>query len=201
MTLKAPLKLQRFPATLVAIQDSHMPARQRCGLDFQGLVDCHYGALFRFALSLARTENDAADLVQETFLRWATKGQQLREADKVKAWLFTTLHRRFLEIHRRATRFPQLELLQWETEIPPVEAEQFANLDGRTVVDLLQRVDPQFQAAVALFYLEDYSYNEIAAILDVPLGTVKSRIARGLGQLKLLVLGSAAARREGKASR
>ena len=51
-----------------------------------------------------------------------------------------------------------------------------------------QVADEQFQAAVALFYLEDYSYNEIAGILDIPLGTVKSRIARGLAQLKELVL-------------
>jgi RNA polymerase sigma-70 factor (ECF subfamily) len=46
----------------------------------------------------------------------------------------------------------------------------------------------QFQAAVALFYLEDYSYNEIAAILEIPLGTVKSRIARGIAQLRVLIL-------------
>jgi RNA polymerase sigma-70 factor (ECF subfamily) len=52
---------------------------------------------------------------------------------------------------------------------------------------MLSQVDPQFQAAVALFYLEDYSYNEIAAILEVPLGTVKSRIARGLRQLKRML--------------
>jgi RNA polymerase sigma-70 factor, ECF subfamily len=55
-------------------------------------------------------------------------------------------------------------------------------------VALLGQVDAQFQAAVALFYLEDYSYAEIAAILEIPLGTVKSRIARGLGQLRALVL-------------
>jgi RNA polymerase sigma-70 factor (ECF subfamily) len=61
-------------------------------------------------------------------------------------------------------------------------------LDAQDVLQLLGQVDEQFQAAVALFYLEDYSYNEIAAILDIPLGTVKSRIARGLGQLKELVL-------------
>ena len=49
-------------------------------------------------------------------------------------------------------------------------------------------MDEQYQAALALFYLEDYSYNEIATILEIPLGTVKSRIARGLAQLKELVL-------------
>lgn len=184
----------------MASQDSHLQERQRCALDFQSLVDCHYAPLFRFALSLSRTENDAADLVQDTFLSWAAKGHQLRDAAKVKAWLYTTLHRRFLEAQRRARHFPHLELVECEPQLPRIDAEQFATLDGRAVVELLQRVEPEFQAAVALFYLEDYSYNEIAAILGVPLGTVKSRIARGLGQLKKLVLGSGAARREGKAS-
>ena len=55
-------------------------------------------------------------------------------------------------------------------------------------MQMLGKVDAQFQAAVALFYLEDYSYNEIAEVLDAPLGTVKSRIARGLAQLRALVL-------------
>jgi RNA polymerase sigma factor (sigma-70 family) len=63
-----------------------------------------------------------------------------------------------------------------------------SRLDAQDVVQLLGQVDEQFQAAVTLFYLEDYSYNEIAGILEVPLGTVKSRIARGLAQLKELVL-------------
>ena len=72
-------------------------------------------------------------------------------------------------------------------DLPHVEPELVGQLDGQTVVELLGRVDPQFKAAVALFYLEDYSYNEIAQILEVPLGTVKSRIARGLAQLRILV--------------
>jgi RNA polymerase sigma-70 factor, ECF subfamily len=59
---------------------------------------------------------------------------------------------------------------------------------------MLNKVDSQFQSAVALFYLEDYSYNEIAVILEVPLGTVKSRIARGLAQLRALVLKNSAPR-------
>jgi RNA polymerase sigma-70 factor (ECF subfamily) len=157
-------------------------------LDFQGLVDLHYGALYRFAMSLTRTEADAADLVQETFLTWATKGQQLREPSKAKAWLFTTLHRRFLETQRRIIRFPHLELGEAEMELPTVEPELVNRLDAQEVVGLLTQLDPNFQAAVALFYLEDCSYPEIAEILDIPLGTVKSRLARGLAQLKALVL-------------
>jgi len=172
----------------VAARDSYNQDRQPGVLDFQSLVDLHYAPLFRFAMSLTRAENDASDLVQDTFLTWAAKGHQLLDKTKAKTWLFTTLHRRFLETQRRITRFPQVDIDEMIDELPKVEPELVNHLDAQTVVELLGKVDQQFQAAVALFYLEDYSYNEIATILGVPLGTVKSRIARGLTQLKALVL-------------
>ncbi|MCU0787292.1 MAG: RNA polymerase sigma factor, partial [Verrucomicrobia bacterium] len=59
-------------------------------LEFARLVDQYYGSLYRFALSLTRSEADACDLVQETFYIWARKGGQLRQGSKVKSWLFTT---------------------------------------------------------------------------------------------------------------
>jgi RNA polymerase sigma-70 factor (ECF subfamily) len=172
----------------VAAQSSYDGDRQQGELEFQRLVEVYYGPLYRFAMSLTRTETDAADLVQDTFLTWAAKGHQLRDRSKVKAWLFTTLHRRFLESQRRTTRFPHLEISEAMEDLPHVEPEFVGQLDAQTIVDLLGQVDSQFQAAVALFYLEDCSYNEIAQILEVPLGTVKSRIARGLAQLRSLVL-------------
>jgi RNA polymerase sigma-70 factor (ECF subfamily) len=174
--------------TFVPAHSSYNRDRQPGALDFQVLVDAYYAPLYRFAMSLTRTESDAGDLVQDTFLAWAAKGHQLREAAKVKSWLFTTLHRRFLETQRRVTRFPEVELEEAAEELLTVEPELVDHLDAHAMVELLARVDPQFQAAVALFYLEDYSYSEISAILEVPLGTVKSRIARGLAQLKTLVL-------------
>ena len=62
--------------------------------DFEGLVAQYYEPLYQFAFSLARAEADACDLTQQTFLVWATKGHQLRDPDKVKTWLFTTLDRK-----------------------------------------------------------------------------------------------------------
>lgn len=163
-------------------------------------MDLHYGPLYRFAVSLTHTEADAADLVQETFLTWAAKGQQLHDPSKVKGWLFTTLHRLFLQARRRLVRFPHLELTEAEGELPTLEPELTSHLDALDVVALLARVDENFRAPVALFYLEDYSYDEIGRILEIPLGTVKSRMARGLAQLKELVLRQApskgAARKE-----
>ncbi len=185
--------------SVVASRSALNEASTRGELDFRALVEAHYAPLYRFALSLTRTEHDAADLVQDTFLAWASKGHQLLDRTKVKSWLFTTLHRRFLEAQRRSIRFPHFELTAAEFDLPTVEPELTSQLDAQTIVALLTQVDAQYRAAVALFYLEDYSYREIASILEVPLGTVKSRIARGLGQLKTLVLKrSPATLREGE---
>ena len=65
---------------------------------FEAIVSEHYEVLFKFAISLTRSENDAADLTQHTFHVWATKGHQLRDQSRVKPWLFTTLHRAFLSL-------------------------------------------------------------------------------------------------------
>ena len=157
-------------------------------LDFQKLVELYYAPLYRFAFSLTHGEADASDLVQETFTIWAMRGHQLRDASKIKSWLFTTLHRRFLESHRRLTRFPHYEITAAQDELPNVDPELVNHLDAQSLVLMLAQMDALFRAPVALFYLEEYSYNEIAEILDIPLGTVKSRIARGIGELKKLFL-------------
>ena len=158
--------------------------RQENEPSFEQVVELYYAPLYRFALSLTHSEADASDLVQDTFATWASKGHQLQDRSKIKTWLFTTLHRRFLETQRRLTRFPHVEISTVENELPTIDPELINSLDAGGVIPLLAKVDPVFQAPVALYYLEDYSYNEIAEILNVPLGTVKSRIARGLGELK-----------------
>jgi RNA polymerase sigma-70 factor (ECF subfamily) len=156
-------------------------------MDFESLVARFYAPLYQFAFSLTRAEADACDLTQQTFTIWAVKGHQLRDATKVKTWLFTTLHREFLESRRRQTRFPHFDLDTAESELPVVSPSAVSQLDAAQVLDSLAQVDEVYQAPVALFYLQDCSYNEIAEILGVPLGTVKSRLARGLGQLQHLL--------------
>lgn len=152
---------------------------------FRQLVDAHYAALYRFALSLARNGSDAGDLVQQTFFIWATKGHGLREAAKAKSWLFTTLYREFLRGRRRDARASSLE------DLPPGEREPIADdldrvarIDAPAVMAALQSVDEIFRAPLTLFYLEDLSYQEIAETLDVPIGTVMSRLSRGKAQLR-----------------
>lgn len=157
-------------------------------IDFEGLVARYYGPLYQFAFGLTRMEADARDLTQQTFYIWATKGHQLRDGSKVKTWLFTTLHREFLNSRRKIVRFPQLELSESEHELPVVTPGMVNALDAARIVELLAEVAEPYQAPLTLFYLEDCSYKEIAEILGVPLGTVQSRISRGLAQLQQLVL-------------
>jgi RNA polymerase sigma-70 factor, ECF subfamily len=152
---------------------------------FEAIVSEHYEALFRFALSLTRSESDAGDLTQHTFYVWATKGHQLLDRSKVKTWLFTTLYRAFLVAKRRQHRFPHSEPEDEVAENLHVDSpEPSAQADVCQVLPALAEVDKCYQAAVALYYLDDCSYLEIAAILEVPIGTVKSRISRGIAQLR-----------------
>jgi RNA polymerase sigma-70 factor, ECF subfamily len=155
---------------------------------FEIIVGDYYEPLFRFALSLTRMESDARDLTQQTFYVWATKGHQLRDISRVKTWLFTTLHRAFLETRRRQIRFFHHNLEEVSDELPVLPADVTDQADRSVVLPALARVDEIYQAAVALFYLEDCSYKDIAAILEVPVGTVKSRIARGVAQLREILL-------------
>ena len=156
--------------------------------EFGELVAQHYAPLYKFAFSLTRAEADASDLTQQTFYVWATKGHKLRERSKVKTWLFTTLHRIFLQARRRQTRFPHCGLDGVAPEDLRVSSPTSDDhMDSAQVLRALAQVDEVYQGAVALFYLEDCSYREIAEILEVAQGTVKSRIARGITQLRHLM--------------
>jgi RNA polymerase sigma-70 factor (ECF subfamily) len=147
-------------------------------------VEQFYRPLYQFAFSLTQAESDACDLTQQTFYIWATKGHQLKDASKVKSWLFTTLHREFLESRRRQSRFPHYELSQVETDLPAISPARVNQLDSPQVLEALRQIDEAYQAPVAMFYLDDCPYKDIAEILDIPMGTVKSRISRGIAQLQ-----------------
>src|SRR3954467_8333533 len=139
---------------------------------FTQLVDAHYTALYRFALSLARNGADAGDLVQQTFFIWATKGESLREVSKAKSWLFTTLYREFLRGRRRDARSTSLEdLPPGEQDIAGEDVDRVARLDAASIMTALKSVDEVFRVPLTLFYLEDFSYTEIAEAVEVPIGT------------------------------
>ena len=152
---------------------------------FTQLVDAHYTPLFRFALSLTKNSSDAGDLTQQTFFIWAKQGHALREAAKAKSWLFTTLYREFLRGRRRAERVMALEDLgPVEADPPAPEIDVVTGMDAGLVVEALQEVDEVYRAPLTLFYLQDLAYKEIAEMLEVPIGTVMSRLSRGKAQLR-----------------
>ena len=151
---------------------------------FQNVVNAHYEPLYRFALSLSRSEADACDLVQQTFYRWATKGGQLRDKSKAKSWLFTTLHREFLGQRRHNDRFPKVEISSVDDSEFAAPSFSESKMDGANVLSALQQLDETYRAPLALFYLEELSYRDIAEILEIPIGTVMSRISRGKDLLR-----------------
>lgn len=153
-------------------------------IDPDELVGNYYAPLYRFGLSLSRNEADAGDLVQQTFYTWATKGHQLRDRSKVKTWLFTTLYRDFLAKKRHADRFVDTEDASDFVEPMHVAPAAIDVLDAAIMLKALHALDDRYRAPVTLFYMQQHSYREIAEILDVPIGTVMSRISRGKAELR-----------------
>src|SRR6185436_13012608 len=105
--------------------------------DFEQIVSEHYEPLYRFAFSLARNEADACDLTQQTFYIWATKGHQLRDRSKVKSWLFTILHREFLNVCKRVVRFPHIELSDANPDLPTISPEVTDSFDAARALEFL----------------------------------------------------------------
>jgi RNA polymerase sigma-70 factor (ECF subfamily) len=153
-------------------------------VDFEKLVEEFYMPLYRFALSLSRNESDAFDLTQQTFYAWAAKGHQLRDASKVKTWLFTTLYREFLQKKRRDDRFVETDEETVFAEPLQISPSIVNEIDAAIVQKALHQLDERYRAPVTLFYMEQHSYREIADILSLPIGTVMSRISRGKAELR-----------------
>ncbi len=153
-------------------------------LDFEKLVEDFYMPLYRFALSLSRQESEAGDLVQQTFFLWASKGHQLRDPSKVKTWLFTSLYREFLGRKRQQDRFVEAETNPEAISAQTIPASVVTQLDGEIVQRALFALEEIYRAPLTLFYLQQLSYKEIAETLEVPIGTVMSRISRGKEQLR-----------------
>lgn len=153
--------------------------------EFESAVQAHYTALYRFAFSLTRNESDAADLTQSTFQALLKNLSQVRELAKVKSWLFTSLYRAFLQARRHEQRFPKVEVD--ETQVPAVAHSAGAGIDAASVAAALDKMEEPFRSTLILFYMEEHSYREIAEILEVPIGTVMSRLARGKALLQALL--------------
>jgi RNA polymerase sigma factor (sigma-70 family) len=153
-------------------------------LDYEQLVALHHESLYRFAFSLAGNPDDAAELTQETYVRLLSKSWQLRDRTKIKSWLFTTLYRIFLGWKKHENRFPHVEVMSAEHELPPLLPETANELDSEMAMDTALDLEEHFRAPLVLYYLQCLTYREIADVLNVPIGTVMSRLSRGKDLLR-----------------
>lgn len=151
---------------------------------FQETVDAYYQNLYRYALSISGSQENAWDLTQETFLIWARKRSTIRSERATKSWLYTTLYREFLRQCKRGNRIVAMEDHSMDYESISDEDEPLPHLEGENVMELLGELKLEYRKVVTLFYLESYSYKEISKILDIPMGTVMSRLARGKDVLR-----------------
>jgi RNA polymerase sigma-70 factor (ECF subfamily) len=157
--------------------------------DFEREAMPHLSALYGVALRLTRNEGDAEDLVQETMLRAYRFFDSFEAGTNCKAWLFRILHNAFCNRYREREREQEIldqaessdaNLGQFVAAIPhDTETALLGKMVSGDVEKALAAVPTEFRMAVILADLEDFSYKEIAEIMDCPAGTVMSRLYRG----------------------
>lgn len=158
-------------------------------------LHAHITSLRRYAYVLCRNRTDADDLVQETLTKAIAAAHTYRTGGDVRAWLFGILHNTFLS-HRRqyAQRARAATFLNTTAEEPSTPPRQEKHVEAHQTLRMLSRLTPDQQSALILIAVEGLSYEEAAGILDVPVGTLMSRLARGREQLRRLVTDDRASR-------
>ena len=167
--------------------------------DFADLAMPFMSGLYAAALRMTRNPTDAEDLVQETYLRAYRGSAGFQEGTNLKAWLYKILTNTYINIYRAKKRRPDMETLDdvedfylyrriggleaVDADRSP-EAEVLDAIPETAVTEAVEALPEQFRMAVLLADVEGFSYKEIAEIMDVPIGTVMSRLHRGRKQLQ-----------------
>jgi RNA polymerase sigma-70 factor (ECF subfamily) len=164
------------------------------GADFHEEALPHMDAVFRFGLRLSGSRDQAEDLVQETFLRAFRSWEKYTPGTQCKSWLFTICRNVFLRQRERGQRHDEIVSENVDRSSGPFEVvnpvwvkavkadpegEFFDSIVDEVVLGHIQDLPEDYKTAVILSDLEGLSYQEIADMMDVPVGTVKSRLFRG----------------------
>ena len=157
------------------------------------LIDQLFGA----ALGMTRNRADAEDLVQETFMKAYTKFHQYQQGTNIKAWLYRILTNTYITHYRKAQRSPKRsggeEVEDWqlaaaashdEKGLVSAEAEALDNIPSSELRTALESLSEDQRVVVLLSDVEGFAYKEIADMLDIPIGTVMSRLHRGRRNLR-----------------
>ena len=168
--------------------------------DFKKEALPHLDALHWFALRLSGNEDQANDLVQDTFLRAFRAWDKYEVGTNCKSWLFTICRNVYLRGQERLKRHDEIVATNiglgneggspvspiWASvsEVDP-EGEFFKSIVDETVLQAIDNLPEEFRTVVVLADLEDFSYAEIAETMDISIGTVKSRLFRGRRTLQI----------------
>jgi RNA polymerase sigma-70 factor (ECF subfamily) len=176
--------------------DEELIARARAGdqSSFGEFVRRHMTAVHRWMVR-AVGEDDADDLTQEVFLRAYRGLPRFRGQAPPRAWVAAIADNAIKNRYRSRSRFRRIfashpdpgSLAKREIDAPDPEENAGARESRQSVLGALQKLSLEFRLPVVLRDLEEWSYEEIAASLELPIGTVKSRIARGRGQLRAIL--------------
>ncbi|MGW9627036.1 sigma-70 family RNA polymerase sigma factor [Microbacterium sp. NPDC055521] len=175
--------------------------------DFEEQAIPFMDQLYAAAMRMTRNPADAADLVQETFVKAFAAWSSFTQGTNLKAWLYRILTNTYINIYRKRQREPFQgtidELEDWQlggaesttaSHGRSAEAEAIDRMPASVVKDALQQVPEDFRLAVYLADVEGFSYQEIADIMKTPIGTVMSRLHRGRRMLRELLADYAAER-------
>ena len=165
-------------------------AQDRPGL-FEEIAFEHIDSLYSTALRLTQSKQDSEDLVQDTYLKAFQFFSRFEPGTNFKAWIFKILMNTFINRYHKKLRTPksvQFEKVEFSIEAEP-EAEElqeflknkdnYKNIFNDEVVSAVEKMPSNYRIAVLLCDLESFSYKEISDMLDIPIGTVMSRISRG----------------------
>jgi RNA polymerase sigma-70 factor (ECF subfamily) len=149
----------------------------------QRLVDEHYAALYRYAYRLSGSAGDAEDLTQEAFCKAQLNLGQLRDPARAKPWLFSILRNAYLHLVRSDRQQPCVSL-DGVGELPERTPDPLPDIDPERLQRALGELKEEYRTPIILYYFEEFSYRDIAEQMDLPLGTVMSRLARAKAWLR-----------------
>jgi RNA polymerase sigma-70 factor (ECF subfamily) len=174
---------------MVRVAVMGLPGTQR---NVEKLVNEHYAFLYRYAYRLSGSAADAEDLTQEAFCTAQLKLSQLRDPKRAKSWLFSILRNAYLHRVRadKQQRFVSVEFLSDVPEPPP---DPLPPVEPERLQEVLSELPEVFRTPIILYYFDDFSYRDIAEQMDLPLGTVMSRLARAKAHLRARLLQAPAA--------
>lgn len=148
--------------------------------EFEELVDDYHQPLYQFAFSLSGSTDQAADLVEQAYVIWRRQEREGGQRGSVATRLFSTLYREYLGQFDRGPGGVGSRTGEGDDLVAVAGPER----GEHQLIEVLGGLDRTYRPSLALFYLQRHSYKDIAAILDIPIGTVMSRISRGKAQLR-----------------